>query len=498
MTVKALRNVDEEKWAEFKAAAASRKMPMNKLFNEAVAALAKEKSKPQMEKLLEVGKDMNVVKGTKLERARGTRDFAAEEALLRQEIVATLRSLFELYGYSPIDTPILERFETLSAKYAGGEEILKETFKLKDQGDRELGLRYDLTVPMCRFIATNPNLKMPFKRYQIGSVFRDGPLKIGRYREFAQCDVDIVGVKPMAAEVELIKLAVEAFEKLKISVTIKINSRKILNSILEILDQPREFWNTIILALDKLEKVGWEAVEAELKQKGLSRDPLTLLRNTLANNTFESLRGYIIQVFNQQMKEFEGTEFEQGFNEIEQIIQALKNQDITKVKFEGTLARGLSYYTGTIFEVTLNESEIKSSIAAGGRYDKMIGDFVGSGREYPAVGISFGLDIIQDALLPARKSGKKTATVAYVIPIKIGEEAQKIAAQLRKAGVNTDIDMNSRDIKRNLEYAAAAGIPFAILVGDKEVKSGKVTVREMKSGSEKSVTIPEAAEMMKP
>ena len=139
----------------------------------------------------------------KLERARGTRDFAAGDALLRQQIVATLRSVFELYGYNPLVTPVIERFETLASKYAGGEEILKETFKLKDQGGRELGLRYDLTVPMCRFIAMSPNLKMPFKRYEIGSVFRDGPLKIGRYREFAQCDIDVVGVKSMAADAEM-------------------------------------------------------------------------------------------------------------------------------------------------------------------------------------------------------------------------------------------------------------------------------------------------------
>ncbi|MEK6837241.1 MAG: ATP phosphoribosyltransferase regulatory subunit, partial [Nanoarchaeota archaeon] len=142
----------------------------------------------------------------KLERARGTRDFAAGDALLRQQIVSTLREVFELYGYNPLETPVLERFETLASKYAGGEEILKETFRLKDQGGRELGLRYDLTVPMCRFIATNPNLKMPFKRYQIGEVFRDGPLKTGRYREFMQCDVDIVGVKSMAADAEMVEI----------------------------------------------------------------------------------------------------------------------------------------------------------------------------------------------------------------------------------------------------------------------------------------------------
>src|SRR3989344_5805444 len=169
----------------------------------------------------------------KLEKAKGTRDLLPSEAIPRQAILDKLRKTFELYGFSPAETPILERYETLASKYAGGAEILKETFKLKDQGDRELGLRYDLTVPMCRYIAMNPSLKMPFKRYAIGDVFRDGPVESARYRQFKQCDVDVVGVKGMAADAEVIILASRVFKELGFESVIRVNNRKLLNAVLE-------------------------------------------------------------------------------------------------------------------------------------------------------------------------------------------------------------------------------------------------------------------------
>lgn len=422
--------------------------------------------------------------GVKLERARGTRDFSFGEALQRQQIVSTLRSVFELYGYNPLETPIVERFDTLASKYAGGEEILKETFKLTDQGGRELGLRYDLTVPMCRFIATNPNLKMPFKRYQIGEVFRDGPLKIGRYREFAQCDVDIVGVKSMAADAEMVEIAQDVFERLQLNVVIKVNNRKILNGIIAAAGIKSDKAETTILTLDKLEKLGLQAVEKELTEKGT---PATAVKKLMLLITIKGDNSEKLQKLESEIGSGEGKE---GLNELQKLFDSL--EDSSNVEFDPSLARGLSYYTGTVFEVFLKGSEITSAVAAGGRYDRMIGSFVGSGREYPAVGISFGLDVIEDALGIAGKERKKTTTVAYVIPIKAAAEAKKIAAQLRKKGINTDIDMSNRDIKKNLEYVAAAGIPFAIFVGEKEITEGKVRMKNMGSGEEKSLTIGEA------
>lgn len=420
----------------------------------------------------------------KLERARGTRDFSFGEALQRQQIVRTLRQVFELYGYNPLETPVIERFDTLASKYAGGDEILKETFKLADQGGRDLGLRYDLTVPMCRFIATNPNLKMPFKRYQIGEVFRDGPLKIGRYREFAQCDVDAVGIKSMAADAEMVEIAQDVFKQLQLNVTIKVNNRKLLNGIIAAAGIKAEKAETTILTLDKLEKLGQQAVEKELAEKGV---PAAAIKQLMALVATKGSSSDKIRKLETEIGSGEGKE---GIEELRQLLKSVEDQ--ANVEFDPSLARGLSYYTGTVFEAFLKGSEITSAVAAGGRYDRMIGSFVGSGREYPAVGISFGLDIIEDAIRIAGKEKKKTTTIAYVIPIKAVAEAKKIANQLRKKGINTDIDMNNRDIKKNLEYAAAVGIPYAILIGEKEVKSGKITLRDMKTGKEETVTLAEA------
>src|SRR3989338_6720800 len=195
----------------------------------------------------------------KLQRAKGTQDFLPEQKIVRQYIIDTLREVFELYGYSQLETPVLERYETLSSKYAGGSEILKEIFTLKDQGNRELALRYDLTVPFSRVIAMNPQLKMPFKRYQIGQVFRDGPISTGRVREFWQCDVDIVGIKKMTSDAEILSLTKNVFKKLKLDVVIRVNSRKVSNSLFQAANVPENLWSDVLLTVDKLEKLGEDA-----------------------------------------------------------------------------------------------------------------------------------------------------------------------------------------------------------------------------------------------
>ncbi|MBI4440102.1 histidine--tRNA ligase [Candidatus Woesearchaeota archaeon] len=427
---------------------------------------------------------------TKLERARGTRDFAAGEALLRQQTVNTLRNVFELYGYNPLETPVLERFDTLASKYAGGAEILKETFTLKDQGDRELALRYDLTVPMCRFIATNPNLKIPFKRYQIGSVFRDGPLKIGRYREFAQCDVDIVGVTSMAADAEMIEIAQEVFRRLRLNAILKVNSRKILNGIIALAGITPDKAEKTILTLDKLEKTGRQAVEKELAESGT---PAAAIKKLMALVTVDGTNNEKLARLGKELKD-EGKE---GIAEISEMLGNIQNAK--NVEFDPSLARGLAYYTGTVFEAFLNEqnlTEIKSAIAAGGRYDKMIGNFVGNGRNYPAVGISFGLDIIQDALGMLKTGPKKSAASVYVIPVKVN--AKKAVSELRKAGINTDVDMNDRDIRKNLEYASSMGISFVAIIGERELSDNKITLRDLRSGEERLLSIEEAIAFLKP
>jgi len=397
-----------------------------------------------------------------LQRAKGTRDFLPEEKIKRQYIVDTLRKVFENYGFNPLETPILERYENLSAKFAAGEEsdALKETFKLKDQGGRQLGLRFDLTVPMCRFIAMNPQLKMPFKRYQIGRAFRDGPIKTGRVREFWQCDVDIVGVKSMKADAEILNLVKDAFKALKLKVKMKVNNRKLLNSILDSLKIKNK--DSVIVTIDKLYKIGIDGVKKELKNKKVK-------------NIKELMK--IISITGSNKEKFESLEFlkdKEGLDELKELSKYFKN-----FEFDISLARGLSYYTGTVFEIVLDDKLLGCSIAGGGRYDKMIGGFIGK-NEYPAVGIAFGLEPISNVI---KFKEIKSLSKLFVIPIGTYKESLKIVQELRK-NINVEIDLMDRNISKNLNYANKLGIPYVLFVGSDEIKKGKYKLKDMESGKE--------------
>jgi len=418
-----------------------------------------------------------------LETAKGTKDYSPEEKILRNEVVGKLTSIFERYGFSPLDTPVLERYDVLAAKYAGGAEILKETFKLIDQGSRELGLRYDLTVPLCRYMAMNPTIKMPFKRYQIGEVFRDGPVKLGRMRQFTQVDVDVVGSKSMLADAECINIAQAFFKEIKIDVMIEINNRKILNGILAALEVPEDKSVDVILAIDKLKKVPVKEIEKELAAKGVKGrlvDELLKIFNTKGTNEDK------IKKLRKIVKSDAGRE---GLDEMEELLGYTKGKNVV---FSVSLARGLAYYTGTVFEVFMEKSDFTSSLAGGGRYDKMIGNFIGN-REVPAVGISFGLEPIS-VVMQASSSIKKTVTQIYVIPIKALKEAQKICEKLRDVGLKVDIDMNDRGISKNLDYAASYGIPYVLFVGKKELEENKVKLRDMKTGKEQMIAVADVSE----
>ncbi len=417
-----------------------------------------------------------------LSNAKGTKDFPPEEEILKQQVLGTLKSAFERYGFNPFDTPVLERLDVLASKYAGGNEILKEIFKLKDQGDRDLALRYDLTVPFSRFIGMNPNLKMPFKRYQIGPVFRDGPIKLGRYRQFTQCDVDVVGISAMTAEAEIIMLSQEVFEKLELDTVIKVNNRKVLNAIVEAADikiSPED----VILTLDKLEKVGAKAIEEELKSKKVSAASIKKLME------LTSIKGTNLEKMEILEAELVSDEGKKGMAEIRELFSYLDDAD--NVEFDVSLARGLAYYTGTVFEAFLKKSEIKSAIAAGGRYDEMIGKFLNKGKDFPAVGISFGLDVIVDALQLMKKKSQKSVAQVYVISIKTLPESLRITTKLRKAGIKADIDLIGKGISKNLDYANALGIPNVIFIGDDELKKQKVKLRNMVSGKEELLSVEE-------
>ena len=414
-----------------------------------------------------------------IERAKGTKEVDQKQKILMNYIVEVIKKNFELYGFLPLETPTLQRYDVLASKYAGGAEILKETFKLNDQGNRDLALRYDLTVPLCIYVALNPNVKLPFKRYEIGKVFRDGPVSVERYREFWQCDADIVGSANILSDVETINLGLKIFNELKLDVQFKVNNRKILDSVLESAGIPKDKETTSVLIIDKLEKIGIEGVKKELREDKLTDVQIEKL-----------LRLVSVEGTNTEKLEFLKTKLnnKEGINEMEELVRY-----IPEIYFDPSLARGLSYYTGIIFEVKLNNSDVKSTITSGGRYDNIIGNFIGNNQKYPAIGISFGLDRIELAI----KERKVEITKAYVIPIKQTEKAMEIVKALRDNGINSDLDLIGRSISKNLEYANTLGIPYAVIIGENEIKKNKYTLRDMTTGKEEKLSVNELIKKLK-
>ncbi len=417
--------------------------------------------------------------------AKGVRDFPPKEKIVRDKFIQKLRLIFERYGFNPLETPIIERLETFNKK-AGGSEIMKEVFKLSDQGNRELALRFDLTVPLSRFISMNPNIKLPFKRYQIGRVFRDGPIKLGRYREFRQCDVDIIGVSGPKAEQELLLLTKRVFKEFDIPVEILVNDRIFLNALLSYAKiDPSEF-ESVLITLDKLEKIGLENVKLELKDKGISEESISLLVDLLS---FKGDNKAKLDYYKKLVGE-----------------ESLKNMGLLIdkldfISFAPFLARGLNYYTGTIFEVKyVDQSKFGSSLAGGGRYDKLIGKFVNNNKEYPAIGISFGLEPVLDLLkLLDKIELKNSLTDVFIIPIdpdKTYEFALGIAEKLRSE-LNVEVDLIGRSVKKNLDYVTKQSIDSVIFIGENEMSSNMVKLKIMSKAKELNVGINELVNVIK-
>ncbi len=417
--------------------------------------------------------------------ARGTKDFAPEEAMLRDKIKAILIETFQLYGFAPLETPVLERYDILASKYAGGMDILKETFTLKDQGNRQLALRYDLTVPLCRFVGMNPKMKMPFKRYQIAEVFRDGPVSSDRLRTFTQCDIDIVGSASMAADAQCLQIASTVFNKLGVSAIIEINNRKFLNGLFDDLGLPPKKWVDAILILDKIKKIDRTSLETEFEHAGLTTSQIKKL---FALVTVEGTNRQKILALQKQLTSSIALE---GLAELKELFTYLPQTE--HMQFMPTLARGLAYYTGTVFEVFAVNGSVVSSITSGGRYDNMIQQFLESKEKYPAVGISFGLERLTMLLLCFANGNKtstnKTPTTVFVISIGQRESVAHIVAQLRNAGITTDTDIIGRKPTKNLKYAQSLGIPYVLFVGEKELRAKKFKLKNMHTGAEVSCTI---------
>ncbi|SDJ57076.1 histidine--tRNA ligase [Salimicrobium halophilum] len=396
-----------------------------------------------------------------MRNVKGTRDYLPQDEMLKRKVKQTLEETFRRYGCKPMETPILNETELLASKYAGGDEILEEMYRLTDRGERDLALRYDLTIPFAKVIAMNPTLPMPLKRYEIGKVFRDGPIKTGRLREFTQCDVDIAGVESVIAEAELMAMAVDAFEKLGLSVTVVYNNRKVLTGVLEACGIGKEKMTTVIQTIDKLEKLGSGNVRNELKRKGIEEEVITRIFTTLE----------------QGIGEYNG----EGTGELRDLKEYLDYLGVAdNCRFELSLARGLDIYTGTVYEIFLNEGAIASSIGSGGRYDNAVAGLVGTEDAFPTVGISFGLDVIFAAM--ENQAEQKSDIDYWIVPMNQEKEALKVAQQLRQEGNNVEVDFSGRKIGKAMKRADKEGAQYVIVVGEEEVESRMVQVKNMRDG----------------
>jgi len=409
---------------------------------------------------------------------KGTRDFLPEEMILRQQVLEKMKSVFEIFGFQPIETPALENWEVLSAKGAGGPEILKETYNFEDFGGRRIGLRFDLTVPLARVIALNPNLNLPFKRYQIQNVWRYGDIAKDRFREFLQADIDIVGSDNMLADAEIIACVISVLTELGFKdFTVRLNNRKTLSALAKYAGVPEEKVIDTLRTIDKYDKIGEEGVKEQL---------LTKISGAATTKILE----IIISKGNLALEELEKlVKDKQGIEELKQIISYLKLMKVEpKFEIDLSLARGLDYYTGPIFEVFAEEGI--GSIAGGGRYDKMIGLF--SGKDIPATGISFGIERIIEVMkeremIKTKKSNIKVFVVA--VNDKVRDKVLEIAQMLRNNSVSADFDLRLRSLSKQLDYINSLGIPNAIIVGEKELKNNSVKLRNMNTGEEKLLKI---------
>lgn len=410
------------------------------------------------------------------QNVRGTQDFLPQQETVRRKIRRTLEDTFMLYGCKPLETPILNYTELMTSKYAGGAEILQEMYTLTDRGERDLALRYDLTIPFAKVVAMNPSIAMPFKRYEIGKVFRDGPIKAGRFREFTQCDVDIVGVESQAAEAELMMMAIDAFEKLDVSVQIQYNNRKLLSGLLQVFEVPEDATNRVILILDKMEKIDRATLMKELTELTLSSATLRKIESFLdANPTLSYFENYSVQ----------NESIAQGVTEVRELMDYLQALQIeSSCLFNPFLARGLEIYTGTIYELFLADGTIKSSIGSGGRYDNAIGGLIGSNQSFSTVGISFGLDVIYTAFELANKIEQNPREIdVYIIPLNTEKQALQLATALRKTGQRVEVELSGKKLRKAMDKANRENVGKVIVLGDNEVIANKVAIKDMKSGN---------------
>lgn len=412
----------------------------------------------------------------KLMNVKGTFDYLPKDMNIRNQIIDTLRKNFDLYGYAPIETPIINYYDLLSYKYEDDAEILSEIYRLTDQGERDLGLRYDLTVPFCKVVAMNKNLNMPFRRYEIGRVFRNGPVKLGRTREFYQCDIDVVGIDNRFIEAEQISMAIKIFKDLGIDIIVKYNNRKLMSGLILYTDIEEDKINKVIGVIDKLEKVQKEELYEMLINLQIPREKIDNLLNIFTKE---------IDYYKEISEE--NNLIKEGVSELEELNQYLKDLNILgNCIFTPTLARGLSIYTGVVFEFYDKEKRVQSAIGAGGRYNRIITNFINDGKEYPAVGLSFGLEPIFVILKEMNKF--RRLIDIYMVPLDTNTETLKLANIFRENGYRVLIEMNKKKIGKCFEYAERENIKYVMILGENEINTNIFKIKDMEEKNEYSFT----------
>ncbi len=433
----------------------------------------------------------------------GVRDFSPEQVFKRNYLFDVIKKVFLKYGFQPIETPTMEKLSTLTGKY--GEEGDRLLFKILNNGDflakankdaladmnstklvssiADRGMRYDLTVPFARYVVMHQNeIAFPFKRYQIQPVWRADRAQRGRYREFYQCDVDVVGSGSLMYEAELVQIYDEVFRDLDLNIVIKVNNRKILEGIADSVGARDKFIDMTV-AIDKLDKIGWEGVTKELEQRGISADSVTKIQQILAVKTLTELKGF-----------FAESEIGlKGIAELEQFHNYLDNSTLTnEVAFDITLARGLTYYTGCIFEVSSKDAKM-GSIGGGGRYDDLTGVFGLKGVS--GVGVSFGAERIFDIMEELDKFPKNNESQAKILFVAFDDASHLFAfqavTQLRKAGINADIYPEAAKMKKQMEYANRRKFAYVAIVGEAEREANKIMLKNMVSGEQNLLSIDE-------
>ena len=441
---------------------------------------------------------------------KGTRDFGPLQMARRNYILDTIKDTFRLFGYQQLETPAMENLSTLTGKYGDeGDQLL---FKILNSGDflknvnfddiaagapkvlpkvAEKGLRYDLTVPFARYVVMNRNeIVFPFKRFQIQPVWRADRPQRGRYREFYQCDADVVGTDSLICEAEILLMIRRVFSHLKLSdYTIKINNRKILTGISEVIGQPgRE--GDLCVAIDKLDKIGWEKVQEELQQRGFAAESIDKLSPIVALENSNAEKIAFLETFLH-----DSATGLQGLRELKEIFEVLAGfgEGEEKVDFDVVLARGLSYYTGAIFEVKINNVSI-GSVAGGGRYDNLTGVF--GLPDVPGVGFSFGVDRIYDVLEELKIFPESQMDGTQVMIGYMDNEGMtyglKVLSQVRAKGISAEIYPEAAKLKKQFNYADKKSIPYVMLVGSEEMAQQKVTIKNMKSGEQQMLALEEA------